>query len=554
MLEGDFVAKASSLKPRPSFLYLKAQINGKNVSCLIDIRVTHSFMSPKLARILDLPMWRAGKPINIRFAKGEPYETQEVALHVNLKNGALEFVESFTLCKMDEVELILEDTFFEAHMVDVRHKPVCLVVCRDGKEVTLQLTRNPMAGGGKLNLVSIEQMQDKQLVVVVQMEQMEGTRWEARKDGLLPRHISKVLGKYKDVLTNELSQELLPKREVDHKIEVIPRSEPPSKAPYQLNQKELLELKKQLNDLLSRGYIRPSKSPYGAPVLFVDKKDGKLRMCINYRALNKVTIKNNYLLPRIDDLFDWLAGAKYFSHIDLKSGYYQIRIADGEVEKTACCTRYGSYEFLVMPFGLCNVPLTFTTLMNTIFREEMNDFVIVYIDDILVYSKTAEEHARHLEAMLGRLRDNKLYANREKSDFVHQEIEFLGHVVTKDGIKPNMKKVKAIQEWKQPSTQKGLRSFLGLANYYCRFIQDFSKIARPLSDLLKKGASQEWNEPCHQAFEDLKSKLSSLPVLKFLEFDKPFEVHTDASDFAIREVLIQDGRPIAYESKKLDGC
>ena len=226
-------------------------------------------------------------------------------------------------------------------------------------------------------------------------------------------------------------------------------------------------------------------------MLVVDKKDGKLRMCIDYRALNKVTIKNNYPLPRIDDLFDRLAEAKYFSRIDLKSGYYQIRIADGDIEKTACRTRYGSYEFLVMPFGLCNVPSTFTTLMNTIFREEMDDFVIVYIDDILVYSKTAEEHARHLEAVLGRLKDNKLYANGEKSDFAHEEIEFLGHVVTRDGIKPDMKKVKAIQEWKRPSTQKGLRSFLGLANYYRRFIRDFSKLARPLSDLLKKGASQE---------------------------------------------------------------
>ena len=297
-----------------------------------------------------------------------------------------------------------------------------------------------MAGGGKLNLVSIDQMTNKQMVVVVRMEQLQRTHEEAKTNGPPPKHICKVLGRYKDVLTNELPQELPPTREVDHKIEVIPGSEPPSKAPYRLNQKELLELKKQLNDLLSRGYIRPSKSPYGAPVLFVDKKDGKLRMCIDYRALNKVTIKNNYPLSRIDDLFDRLAGAEFFSRIDLKSGYYQIRIANEDVEKTACCTRYGSYEFLVMPFGLCNAPSTFTTLMNTIFSEEMDDFVIGYIDDILVYSKTAEEHARYLEVVLRKLKDNKLYANGEKSNFAHNEIEFLGHVMTKDGIKPNMKK------------------------------------------------------------------------------------------------------------------
>ena len=277
-------------------------------------------------------------------------------------------------------------------------------------------------------------------------------------------------------------------------------------------------------------------------------------MCIIYKALNKETIQNKCPLPRIDDLFDRLAGAKYFSRIDLKSGYYQIRIANEDVENTACRTRYGSYEFLVMSFGLCNAPLTFTTLLNTIFREEMDDFVIVYIDDILVYSKTAEEHARYLEVVLKKLKDNKLYANGEKSDFARQNIEFLGHVVTRDGIKPDMKKVKAIQEWKRPSTQKKLRSFLGLANYYRRFIRDFSKVARPLSDLLKKWASQEWDETCHQAFRELKNNLSSPPVLKFPEFDKPFEVHTDASNFVIGGVLMQDGRTIAYESKKLDGC
>ena len=204
MLEGGFVAKASSLKPRPSLLYLEAQINGKIVSCLVDTGATHSFMSPKLARKLGLPTRRAGKPINVQSAKEKPHETKEVALHVNLKSGALEFVESFTLCEMDEVDLILGDTFFEAHTVDVRHKLVRLVVCCDGKEVILQLTRTPMAGGGKLNLVPMEKMQDEQLVVVVRMEQMEGTRGEARNGGPLPRHIREVLGKYKDVLTNEL--------------------------------------------------------------------------------------------------------------------------------------------------------------------------------------------------------------------------------------------------------------------------------------------------------------------------------------------------------------
>jgi hypothetical protein len=175
-----------------------------------------------------------------------------------------------------------------------------------------------------------------------------------------------------------------------------------------------LELKKQLNDLLARGYIRPNKSPYKALVLFVDKKDGKLRMCIDFGTLNKVTIKNNYPLPQIDDLFDMLAWAKYFSHIDLKSRYYQIRIAKGDIEKTTCCIKYEPYEFLMMPFGLCNAPSIFTILMNTIFWEKMDDFVIIYIDDIFVYLKTEGDHARQLKMVLRKLRNNKLYTNGRK--------------------------------------------------------------------------------------------------------------------------------------------
>jgi hypothetical protein len=304
MLEGGFVANASSLKPRPNILYLKDEINDRNVSCLVDTGATHFFMSLKLAKELGLPTGRAGKPINVWVAKGEPHETKEIALNVNIMCGTLEFKENFTLCEMDEVDIILGDTFFETQSVDVRRKPVRLVVYCNGKEMTLKLTRFPMAGGGKLNLVSINGMSNVQMVVVVRMEQHKRTHKEAKTDEPPPKHICDVLGRSKDVLTNELPKELPPTREVDHKIEMVPGSEPPSKAPYRLNQKQLLELKKQFNDLLSRGSIRPSKLPYRASVLFVNKKNSKLRIYIAYRALNKVTIKNNYPLPRIDDLFD----------------------------------------------------------------------------------------------------------------------------------------------------------------------------------------------------------------------------------------------------------
>jgi hypothetical protein len=210
----------------------------------------------------------------------------------------------------------------------------------------------------------------------------------------------------------------------------MPGVAPPAKAPYRMSHEELKELKVQLEKLFIKGYIKPSKSPYGAPVLFVHKKDGTLKMCVDYRALNKATVKNQYPLPHIDDLFDCLLGAKVFSRIDLRSGYYQIRIAKGDEEKTVCRTRYGSYEFLVMPFGLTNALATFCTLMNDIFRKWLDDFVVVYIDDILIYNSSLEEHAEHLRKVFQRLRENKLYVKLEKCEFGVTEVDFLGHKIT----------------------------------------------------------------------------------------------------------------------------
>jgi hypothetical protein len=315
---------------------------------------------------------------------------------------------------------------------------------------------------------------------------------------------------------------------------------------------ELKELKVQLEEFLTKGYIKPSKSPYGAPVLFIHKKDGTLRMCVDYRALNKAMVKNRYPLPRIDDLFDRLLGAKVFSRIDLRSGYYQIKIAEGDEEKTACRTRFGSYEFLVMPFGLTNAPATFCTLMNDIFREWLDDFVVVYIDDILIYSSSLEEHAEHLRKVFQRLRENKLYAKLEKCEFGVTEMDFLGHRITQEGLMMDDHKVKAILDWEPPKSVPALRSFLGLASYYRKFIKNFAKIAAPLTNLLKKSAvTYDWDEACDETFEALKGILVKALVLKLPDFDKDFEIHYDASDFAIGGVIVQDGRPVAFESKKL---
>ena len=220
-----------------------------------------------------------------------------------------------------------------------------------------------------------------------------------------------------------------------HEIQAEARNLPPHRAPYRLSLGEMAELQRQLEEYLSKGLIRPSASPYGAPVLFARKKTGGLRMCIDYRALNKITVKNRYPLPRMDDLFDRLQGAALFTKIDLTQGYHQIRVAEADVPKTAFRTHYGHFEFLVMPFGLCNAPASFMTLMNSILRPYIDRFVIVFLDDILIYSKTKSEHLMHVRQVLEKLRENSLYAREHKCEFMATTVEYLGHMVSPSGLK-----------------------------------------------------------------------------------------------------------------------
>ena len=231
------------------------------------------------------------------------------------------------------------------------------------------------------------------------------------------------------------------------------------------------------------------------------KKDGSLRLCVDYRQLNKVTIKNKYPLPRIDDLFDQLQGASVFSKIDLRSSYHQLKIKEADIPKTAFRTRYGHYEFLVMPFGLTNAPAIFMDLMNKVFRPYLNKFLIVFIDDILVYSSSSDDHEKHLRIVLQTMRDKQLYAKLSKCEFWKDKVAFLGHVISKEGIFVDPKKIEAVVAWERPTNVTEVRSFLGLAEYYRRFVEGFSMIASPLTKLTQKHAKFEWTDECEQAFQ-----------------------------------------------------
>ncbi|WVZ93410.1 hypothetical protein U9M48_039390 [Paspalum notatum var. saurae] len=292
---------------------------------------------------------------------------------------------------------------------------------------------------------------------------------------------------------------------------------------------------------MDKGFIRPSSSPWGCPALFVEKKDqGGKRLRVDYRPLNAVTIKNKYPLPHIDILFDQLAGAKVFSKIDLRSGYYQIKIREEDIPKTAFSTRYGLYEYLVMSFGLTNAPAFFMYMMNSVFMNELDKFVVVFIDNILIYSKSEEEHEEHLKIVLARLREHKLYAKFSKCAFW-----------LKEGVAVDPSKVKDVLNWKQPKTVTEIRSFLGLAGYYRRFIKDFSKTAKPMTSLTKKNAKYVWSSNCEEAFQTLKKLLTSAQVLAQPDVTKPFDVYCDASGNGLGCVLMQEGRVIAYASRQL---
>ncbi|GAQ89856.1 putative retrotransposon protein [Klebsormidium nitens] len=360
-----------------------------------------------------------------------------------------------------------------------------------------------------------------------------------------------------DSLEPDLPGNLPPDRGMPFRIETQPGATPVNRPIYRLSPSELEELRRTLDDLLAKGFIRPSNSPWGAPVLFAPKKDGGLRFCIDYRGLNKQTVKNAYPLPRADDLIDQLHGAKFFSKIDLRSGYWQIPIHSDDVSKTAFRTRYGHFEWLVLPFGLTNAPAAFMDLMQSVFRDLLDRGVVNFLDDILIYSDSAEEHERLLWEVFTRLRKHTLFAKESKCELWRTEVTFLGHVINADGVSMEACKVAAVTAWPQPQDPGDIRSFLGLAGFYRRFVRDFSRIATPLTDLLVKGAKFEWTETHNHAFHSFKFQLTHAPILRPFHPDLPCTLDIDASDFAVGGVLLQGTngtnlQPVAFESKRLN--
>jgi RNase H-like domain found in reverse transcriptase/Reverse transcriptase (RNA-dependent DNA polymerase)/Integrase zinc binding domain len=365
---------------------------------------------------------------------------------------------------------------------------------------------------------------------------------------------------FKDLFTEKEGKAALPEHKPwDHEIPIVEGKTPTHYGGLiPLSKREEDFLKEYIEKQLEKGFIRPSRSPISHGVLFAPKKDGSLRPCIDYRKLNDITVKNRYPLPRIDELQDRFVKAKWFTALDIRDAYYRIRMKQGEEWKTAFRTRFGLYEYQVMPFGLTNAPASFQNLINDTLREHLDDFVVAYLDDVMVFSKTYEEHVRHVRIVLKLLKQKNLPVKLSKCEFHKNSISFLGYIVSNEGLRPDPQKIKAVEEWPTPENVKDVQAFLGLTNYYRKFVWDYSKVAKPLTDLTKKDVPFLWEKNCRKAFDGLKDALTHTGVIAMFDPEKEAILETDASDYAIAACLAQLGKdgkrhPVAYFSRKMTG-
>ena len=565
-------------------LTLRALVNGANARATIDTGATHVFVAKDYVNRIGLATTPCTNKVSLANGKDIPAHG---TCKIRLKLGKMVCIISAYVVELStDYDILLGMSWFRKHVtvLDMEHNSITLK--NDNKQYTIKFGTSqtpvvqPSATPMLLSALQLKRWMRKDAVAacyLVQVqpvppeqsihEQTQKHQQPNTSNTHQPQHtnskgtviqetrLKRILDKYRCVFPDELPDGLPPNRGGPvHTIPIQPNQTPPFRPMYRMTRPELEECEKQVKELLRKGLIEPSCSPYGAPVLFVIKKSGERRQVTDYRLLNKQTISNKYPMPRIDELLDQLQGAKVFSSLDLQSGYHQIRISEEDVPKTAFRTPFGHYQWRVLPFGLKNAPATFQTVMNNIFAPLIGKCVVIYLDDILIYSKTAEEHEQHLEQVLQLLEQNQLYAKLAKCQFNMQNVEFLGHMVGHDGIRPDPRKTALVRDWPKPQTITHVRSFLGLTNYFRRFVQGYSKLAQPLFDLLKKpdpGKRVTWTKQCQEAFDGLKAALTDPPVLSIPDFSKPFKVICDASDGAIGAVLLQDDKPIAYEGRRL---
>ncbi len=343
----------------------------------------------------------------------------------------------------------------------------------------------------------------------------------------------------KEVFSKSRAASLPPHRPYDCAIDLVPGMSPPKGRLYSLSVPEREAMEKYISDSLTAGFIRPSSSPAGAGFFFVAKKDGSLRPCIDYRGLNNITVKNTYPLPLMSSAFERLQGASIFTKLDLRNAYHLVRIREGDEWKTAFNTPRGHFEYLVMPFGLSNSPAVFQALVNDVLRDRVDQFIYVYLDDILIFSSSLQEHVQHVRRVLQRLLENGLFVKAEKCAFHAQSVPFLGFIVSPEGVRMDPDRVKAVVNWPTPDSRKALLRFLGFANFYRRFIRNFSQLAAPLTALTSTKMTFRWSNAAEAAFTKLRCRFVSAPILRAPDPTRQFVVEVDASEVGVGAVLSQ---------------
>ncbi|GAU49783.1 hypothetical protein TSUD_369070 [Trifolium subterraneum] len=497
---------------------------------IIDTGATHSFISMDCMKRLNIPVYEMSGCMNIETPANGSVITRLVCRNCPVSVFSRHFGMDLVCIPLSGIDVIFGMNWLVFNQVHINCCEKTVIFPKSEGSLSLM-------NGGEVK----ESLNDHGgLFMVFGSLKLEG----GAKLEEIP-----VVGEFSDVFPEDIS-DLPPERKVEFGIDLVPGTSPISMAPYRMSASELNELKKQLEELLEKKFIRPSVSPWGAPVLLVKKKEGSMRLCIDYRQLNKATIKNKYPLPRIDGLMDQLVGACVFSKNDLRSGYHQIRVKTEDVPKTAFRTRYDHYEYTVMPFGVTNAPGVFMEYMNRIFHSFLDKFV-VFIDDILVYSKSEEEHKEHLRIVLQVLKEKKLYAKLSKCEFWLKEVSFLGHVISSGGTTVDPAKVDAVMKWGTPEFVLEIISFLGLTGYYRKFIEGFSKMALPLTLLTRKNQAFVWDEKCEKSFQELKKQLTTAPVLILPDAKESFVVYCDTSKLGLGGVLMQKGKVVAYASRQL---
>ena len=515
------------------------RIGDENFSVLIDGGASVNIMSKAMAKQLGLKAEEDGKLTRLTLGDGRKIFTSEIIRDVMLKFGNLTVPVDFLVLKMPDYQLLLGRGFLKKVEATTDWKSTTFKFQYGGivHEFIEDGVKNPAL---KLNLIENSVEYDDQELRVIE-EEHQG------------QSVENLLESYADVFGP------LPKEvhiNTAHALTV--NSGPIKQRPYRVSPKEDEFIKTEVDRLLELNIIRPSKSPWASPVVLADKKDGTLRFCVNYQRLNDVTLKDSYPQPIIEDLLNEIAGHKYYSKLDLYSGYHQIPMNEKSVEYTAFVVKQGLYEFVRMPFGLTNAPASFQRTMDDLFSDLYGKFVTIYMDDFCIYSNSLEEHLEHLRIVMERLRKAGLRAKKSKCMFLADQIEYLGHQVNQDGIKIDPKRTEAISQIPEPSDVNALRRFLGMVGYLRSFIEGFSITARPLFELLKKDVKFEWGNDQRKAFNELKEKLLRAPVLTAGKPELPYILVTDASDYGIGGALLQlvDGKekPVMYWSRSLNSA